>query len=75
MAKRKNQQTDQLEIDLDTRIADLWQAMGEIEEWNEDAIGSFMRAAYGRGYCDALKEVKEGKPEQLLIENGYRRFL
>jgi hypothetical protein len=44
---------DLLELDIDLRLTDLWREAGEITEWNLDVVAAFMRAAYGKGYCDA----------------------
>jgi hypothetical protein len=52
---------DLLELDIDLRLADLWREAGEISEWNIDVVAAFMRAAYGKGYCDAL-----------CVDHGYR---
>ncbi|MBV8257298.1 MAG: hypothetical protein JO073_05710 [Actinobacteria bacterium] len=58
-----------LELDIDLRLADLWREAGEIDEWNLDVVAAFMRAAYGKGYCDALTE---DAPGSLCHEHGYR---
>ena len=42
---------------------------GEIEDWNIEVVAAFMRAAYGKGYCDALTE---DSPGSLCEEHGYR---
>ena len=60
---------DLLELDIDLRLADLWREAMEIEEWNLDVVAAFMRAAYGKGYCDALTE---STPGALCEEHGYR---
>lgn len=63
-----------LELDIDTRLADewriLWEDFPEIanEVHMREAIAVFMRAAYGRGYVDALKD--KGK---LMDLHGYAR--
>ena len=45
-------------------------ARGERDhEWNLEVVGAFMRAAYGKGYCDALTE---DAPGSLCVEHGYR---
>ena len=59
---------DLLELDIDLRIADLWREAEEIGEWNLDVVAAFMRAAYGKGYCDALTE---DDPGSLCHEHGY----
>ena len=60
---------DLLELDIDLRLADLWVEACEIEDWNLEVAAAFMRAAYGKGYCDALTEDAPGK---LCVEHGYR---
>jgi hypothetical protein len=60
---------DLLELDIDLRLADLWRETAEIEEWSIDVVAAFMRAAYGKGYCDALTE---DSPGTLCEEHGYR---
>ena len=60
---------DLLELDIDLRLADLWREASEIEEWNLEVVAAFMRAAYGKGYCDALTE---DAPGSLCEEHGYR---
>ena len=60
---------DLLELDIDLRLADLWREAGEVTEWNIEVVAAFMRAAYGKGYCDALTEESPGS---LCVEHGYR---
>ena len=60
---------DLLELDIDLRLADLWREAAEISEWNLEVVAAFMRAAYGKGYCDALTE---DDPGSLCVEHGYR---
>ena len=60
---------DLLELDIDLRLTDLWREAGEISEWNIEVVASFMRAAYGKGYCDALTEEAPGA---LCVDHGYR---
>ena len=60
---------DLLELDIDVRLADLWREAAEIDDWNLDVVAAFMRAAYGKGYCDALTEDTRGS---LCLEHGYR---
>jgi hypothetical protein len=40
-----------------------------VQEWNLDVVAAFMRAAYGKGYCDALTEEAPGS---LCEDHGYR---
>ncbi|MGB2953086.1 MAG: hypothetical protein WBB74_06810 [Gaiellaceae bacterium] len=68
MAKRPSR-IDLLELDIDLRLADLWREAHEITEWNLEVVAAFMRAAYGKGYCDALTE---DSPGSLCEEHGYR---
>jgi len=68
MVKRPSR-IDLLELDIDVRLADLWREAGEIEDWSLDVVAAFMRAAYGKGYCDALAE---DEPGSLCEEHGYR---
>jgi hypothetical protein len=59
---------DLLELDIDLRLADLWREAAEISEWNLDVVAAFMRAAYGKGYCDAFTE---DLPGSLCSDHGY----
>ena len=67
MAKRPTR-IDLLELDIDLRLSDLWREAGEITDWNIDVVAAFMRAAYGKGYCDALTE---DSPGSLCHDHGY----
>ena len=68
MAKRPSR-IDLLELDIDLRLADLWREAADIGEWNLEVVAAFMRAAYGKGYCDALTEELPGA---LCADHGYR---
>jgi hypothetical protein len=68
MAKHPSR-IDLLELDIDLRLADLWREASEIGEWNLEVVAAFMRAAYGKGYCDALTEDARGS---LCHEHGYK---
>jgi hypothetical protein len=68
MAKNPSR-IDLLELDIDLRLADLWREAAEISEWNIEVVAAFMRAAYGKGYCDALTE---DAPGSLCHDHGYR---
>ena len=59
---------DLLELDIDLRLADLWREAAGITDWSLDVVAAFMRAAYGKGYCDALTE---DAPGSLCLEHGY----
>ncbi len=60
---------DLLELDIDLRLADLWREAAEVSEWSLEVVAAFMRAAYGKGYCDALTEEDPGS---LCHDHGYR---
>ena len=60
---------DLLELDIDLRLTDLWREAAEIGEWSIEVVAAFMRAAYGKGYCDALTE---DAPGSLCVDHGYR---
>ena len=60
---------DLLELDIDLRLTDLWREAASIGEWSLDVVAAFMRAAYGKGYCDALTEELPGS---LCADHGYR---
>ena len=60
---------DLLELDIDLRLTDLWREAADVQEWNLDVVAAFMRAAYGKGYCDALTEELPGS---LCEDHGYR---
>ena len=57
------------ELDIDLRLTDLWREAADVGEWNLEIVAAFMRAAYGKGYCDALTE---DSPGSLCEEHGYR---
>jgi hypothetical protein len=60
---------DLLELDIDLRLADLWREAATIGDWSLEVVAAFMRAAYGKGYCDALTE---DAPGSLCADHGYR---
>jgi hypothetical protein len=60
---------DLLELDIDLRLTDLWRETVDVTEWSLDVVAAFIRAAYGKGYCDALTEESPGA---LCEEHGYR---
>ena len=60
---------DLLELDIDMRLVDLWREAAGISEWSLEVVAAFMRAAYGKGYCDALTE---DLPGSLCADHGYR---
>jgi hypothetical protein len=59
-----------LELDIDLRLAELWRTIAErpgpspLEE-----VAVYIRAAYTKGYCDALSEPERGR---LCTDHGYR---
>lgn len=59
---------DLLELDIDLRLTELWREAASVTEWNLEVVSAFMRAAYGKGYCDALTE---DEPGSLCVEHGY----
>lgn len=60
---------DLLELDIDLRITDLWREAADVEDWSLEIVAAFIRAAYGKGYCDALTEEMPGS---LCVDHGYR---
>ncbi len=66
---REPSRIDLLELDIDLRISDLWREAVDVSEWNLEVVAAFIRAAYGKGYCDALTEESLG---ELCMEHGYR---
>lgn len=60
---------DLLELDIDLRLSDLWREAADVTEWNLEVVAAFIRAAYGKGYCDALTE---DPPGTLCLDHGYR---
>jgi hypothetical protein len=60
---------DLLELDIDLRLTDLWREAADVSDWSLEIVAAFMRAAYGKGYCDALTE---DQPGSLCEEHGYR---
>ena len=60
---------DLLELDIDLRLADLWREAVDVSDWSLEVVAAFIRAAYGKGYCDALTEESPGS---LCVEHGYR---
>ena len=66
---REPTRIDLLELDIDLRLTDLWRESADVSEWNLEVVAAFIRAAYGKGYCDALTEESPGA---LCVEHGYR---
>ena len=59
---------DLLELDIDLRLTDLWREALEVDDWSLEVVAAFIRAAYGKGYCDALTEESPGA---LCEDHGY----
>ncbi|HET8805795.1 MAG TPA: hypothetical protein VFM47_04940 [Gaiellales bacterium] len=55
---------------IDVRLAELWAELFELrpEHLDMELLGWFLRAAYGQGYTDALRETQRG---QLCLDLGY----
>ena len=68
MAKRPTR-IELLELDIDVRLLDLWSEACDVSDWNIEVVAAFLRAAYGKGYCDALTE---DAPGALCRDHGYR---
>lgn len=80
-----NERQQAVNIDIDTRLMETWldltepggmlkEALGDTEDntllW--EFLGANFRAAYVRGYCDALREDREGFRSILTITHGYK---
>ena len=66
---RSPSRIDLLELDIDLRLADLWREAADVSDWSLEIMAAFIRAAYGKGYCDALTEESPGS---LCVDHGYR---
>ena len=55
---------------IDVRLAELWAELFELRpaQLDMELLGWFLRAAYGQGYTDALRETQRG---QLCLDLGY----
>lgn len=65
-----------VELDIDTRCHDLWALLDrwlrlEDNRPAEEFVPSLLRAAYGAGYVDALREDRDGERGALLRAHGY----
>lgn len=49
-----------LELEIDIRLADLWRTASEldVDARTQSLLLAFARAAYGRGYDDAVREPR-----------------
>lgn len=56
---------------IDLRLADLWAEIFDLGDApiDHELLGWLLRAAYGQGYTDALRETRRG---QLCLDLGYR---
>ena len=65
-----DEQRTNLASAIDLRLADIWAELFEVpaDKWDVELVGWFLRAAYGQGYCDALREPDAGT---LCRELGY----
>ena len=65
-----NERKDTLAMAIDVRLAELWAELFELrpEHLDMELLGWFLRAAYGQGYTDALRETRRG---QLCLDLGY----
>lgn len=57
-----------MELDLDSRLADLWEDIAD-ERLDLDIAAALARCAYARGYTDALTEPERG---QLYRDHGMK---
>ena len=67
--KKRPSRIELLELDIDLRLSDLWIEACEVSDWSLEVVAAFIRAAYGKGYCDALTE---DAPGALCRDHGYR---
>jgi hypothetical protein len=59
-----------LELDIDLRLFNLCLNLLEAEALSAEVVLSYIRAAYGMGYLDALKEPADMRGE-LCTKHGY----
>jgi hypothetical protein len=53
---------DLLGLDIDLRILGVWEELNQLSEpFSEGIVAASIRAAYGKGYCDALREPLRGQ--------------
>jgi hypothetical protein len=62
---------DTLAMTIDLRLADMWAEIFDLGDQpiDHELLGWLLRAAYGQGYTDALREARRG---QLCLDLGYR---
>jgi hypothetical protein len=63
---------EQLNTDIDFRLMELFIESHDVDEWTPEVLHAFLRAAYGRGYVDALEEEKRGERGKLCRDHDYR---
>lgn len=61
--------TFRLELDLDLRLTELWREIDAVDKLSLEVVAALLRAAYGQGYIDALRESDEAT---LLKAHGLR---
>jgi hypothetical protein len=44
-----------LELDVDTRLADLWTRANGETNWSLELVAPYLRAAFARGYVEATR--------------------
>lgn len=49
-----------------------FQMYEDLDTSEREAFFAILRGAYGKGYCDALREDTEGKRGMLCLKHGYR---
>lgn len=52
--------SDALDLELDIRLKELWNLMGDDDWFSRDEIARYMRAAYSYGCKDAINEEIPG---------------
>jgi len=63
---------ESLAVDIDLRLRGLWDLIAELAgEERLDAVMALVRAAYGFGYVDAIKEVDANERGKLCLEHGF----
>ena len=72
--RNHDERDDATELDLDIRLAEVWQLAFGVEDtdvddkWDLEMIGIHLRAAYMQSYFDASTEAPKGQ----LLRPGYR---
>jgi hypothetical protein len=55
-----------LELDVDTRLADLWRLADQVEDWTLGRVAEFLRPAFVAGYMEAAQGDRS-----LFTDHGY----